>query len=159
MKFISLVVAMIWRVSPKPQATLISGTATWKSFWASLDLPHSKLEIGIMLVSNIYFSIIILMMLLISIHPFTFYGFTFNSLILCKIKINQKKDTYYVHIVYSGSSSNGELLVKYLVQALLSFYSIKFVIFILRYLFLHSLFSSFGWEGSDTLQKGANNHN
>lgn len=57
---------------------------------------------------------------------------------------NQSKiDIYYVHIVYSGGSSNGELLVKYLVQALLSFYSIKFVIFILRYLFLHSLFSSF----------------
>ncbi|OXD05487.1 hypothetical protein CA166_19200, partial [Vibrio parahaemolyticus] len=96
-----------------------------------------------MLVSNICFAIIILMMLLISIQPFTFHGFTFKLLILGAIKINQKIDIYYVHIVYSGSSSNGELLVKYLVQALLSFYSIKFVIFILRYLFLHSLFSSF----------------
>lgn len=82
-------------------------------------------------------------MLLISIQPFTFHGFAFKLLILWVIKINQKIDIYYVHIVYSGSSSNGELLVKYLVQALLSFYSIKFVIFILRYLFLHSLFSSF----------------
>ena len=41
------------------------------------------------------------------------------------------------------AAQTAELLMKYLVQDLLSFLSIQFVIFILRYLFLHSRFSSF----------------